>query len=251
MTQLLKPIIDVMTVCLNWFYGLTGNYGVAILLLTLAMRIIILPLTIYQMKSMKAMQELQGPTKELQKKYKDQPEKLNQEMMELYRKHGANPMAGCLPTLVQLPIFWALFGTLEQMNWAASPVFLGLHLNQANNIALGVFVGLVTLLQSLLGGLGGMGTPPQGAQGSQQKIMTYGMPLLFGYFAIKVQAGVGLYYVASTLFGFVQQAIYPGFGKRRAAIMAKGAAQVETGGEERKDDRGSSQPRPARARRKS
>lgn len=239
MSAFLKPITDLMFSVMQFFYGLTGNYGVAIILLTVAVRVIILPLTIYQMKSMKAMQELQGPMKELQKKYKDQPEKLNQEMMQLYRTHGANPAAGCLPMLVQMPIFWALFLMLESPQatqiFLKAPPFLWMHLNQPDQYyVLGILVGGVTLLQNLLGGIGGTGMP---VQGGQQKIMMWGMPILFGWIAVRFPAGIGLYYVTSTLFGVIQQGIYPGFGKRRAANLQKGAAQVETGGEKRKNNR--------------
>ena len=117
-----------MTVVLEWFYGLTGNYGWAIIALTLVVRIVILPLTVYQMKSMKRMQEVQPLMKELQEKYKDQPEKLNQEMMQLYREKKVNPFSGCLPLLIQMPFLYAIFAVLNAIN-LQDAMFLGFNLN--------------------------------------------------------------------------------------------------------------------------
>jgi len=94
-------------------YDITGNYGWAIVLLTIIIRILIFPLTFTGMKSMRAMQALQPKIKDLQKKYKDDKEQLNKELLALYKTAGANPISGCLPMLLQLPIFWALFRLLR------------------------------------------------------------------------------------------------------------------------------------------
>ena len=97
---------------LNWFYSLVGDYGVAIILLTIAMRIILIPLTIKQTKSMHEMQEIQPKLKALQDKYKNNKEKLQEETLKFYQENKVNPFGGCLPLLIQMPVFIALFKVL-------------------------------------------------------------------------------------------------------------------------------------------
>src|SRR5581483_6370975 len=93
--------------------GKNWSWVLAIVLLVIAMRILLFPLFVKQIKTQRAMQVLQPKMKELQAKYKHDREKLNQEMMKLYREHGANPLSGCLPLIVQMPVFFALFHTLN------------------------------------------------------------------------------------------------------------------------------------------
>jgi len=109
----LNYISKVFAIILNFFNGFTHNYALSIILLTIAFRIIVLPLSIKQTKSMVAMQRLQPQLKEIQKKYKDDREKQGQEMMKLYKENKVNPLGGCLPLLIQLPILFALFDVLH------------------------------------------------------------------------------------------------------------------------------------------
>ncbi|MEK7400480.1 MAG: membrane protein insertase YidC, partial [Candidatus Poribacteria bacterium] len=97
---------------LKWFYTFAGNYGVSIILLTLLLKIVTYPLTLKSMKSMKEMAKIQPQIQKLREKFKDDKEKLNKEMLILMRSHGYNPMAGCLPILIQMPIFFALYRVL-------------------------------------------------------------------------------------------------------------------------------------------
>jgi YidC/Oxa1 family membrane protein insertase len=98
---------------LAWLYQVIPNYGVAIILLTLAIRVVLLPLGIKQIRSMQAMQSVQPKVKALQQKYKGNRQKLNEEMMLLYKEHGVNPLSGCLPLLLQFPVLIALFAVLR------------------------------------------------------------------------------------------------------------------------------------------
>lgn len=98
---------------LMFFYGMTKNYGVAIILLTIAIKIVLQPLTNKQTKSMKEMQKIQPLIAELKKKYADDMQKMNEEVMKLYKEHGINPFGGCLPLLLQLPVLFALFTALR------------------------------------------------------------------------------------------------------------------------------------------
>lgn len=211
---ILKPMLAL----LERFVSMTGSYGLAIILLTVAVRILILPLTIYQTKAMKKMQEVQPVMKELQEKYKDDPEKLNQEMISLYREKGANPLAGCLPALIQMPLLFAVFVTLQNFDPGTLGVgvsFLWIDsLNSPDYILAGLSVASM-LLQTVLTGA---------ANDPNQKFMMLIMPLMIGYISFKMQAGVVLYWVVSTFFGITQQAIYPGYPRFRTGGGAKGEA---------------------------
>ena len=100
---------EVFSAALAGFYALVPSYGLAIIFLTIAVRVVLLPLSIKQTKSMREMQRIQPEMKKLQQKYKGDPQKLNEEMMALYKEHGVNPFGGCLPILLQFPVLIALF----------------------------------------------------------------------------------------------------------------------------------------------
>ena len=100
-------------VVMNCFYAHVGNYGVAIILLTVITKVLFFPLTVKSMTSMKAMQALQPQINALRSKYKSDPQRLQRETMELYRTHKVNPLGGCLPMVVQIPIFYALYVALS------------------------------------------------------------------------------------------------------------------------------------------
>lgn len=106
-------LLDGLGAILAFFYNVIPSYGVAIILLTVLVRVVLLPLTIKQTRSMQAMQSLQPKVKELQRKYKGNRQKLNEETMKLYKEHQVNPLGGCLPLLLQLPVFFALFSVLR------------------------------------------------------------------------------------------------------------------------------------------
>src|SRR5437899_12860629 len=105
MKHFAKPSLWLM----NWVYRHVHNYGAAIILLTVLSKVVFYPLTVWSMRSMKAMQTLQPQINALRSKYKSDPQRVQRETMELYRKHGVNPVGGCLPMLPQIPIFYALY----------------------------------------------------------------------------------------------------------------------------------------------
>ncbi len=200
---------------LEWLASVTGNYGVAIILLTLAVRVLILPLSIYQTKSMKRMQEVQPLMKEIQTKYKDNPEKMNQEMMNLYKTHGVNPFSGCLPLFIQMPFLYAVFVALR--SYPELPGFLWIEsLSSPDNLKILPILSVVFMLaQSYLGGTG---------TDQNQRFVMFLMPLFIGWISFNMPAGIVLYWVISTVFGLVQQAIYPGFPRLKGGSAAKGEA---------------------------
>lgn len=202
---LVQPMTQLIATFTEW----SGSYGIAIILMTVVVRIIILPLTIYQMKSMKKMQELQPRLRELQQKYREQPEKLNQEMMALYKSQGVNPFSGCLPMLIQLPILYALFAVFQAYT---PPAEIGTHFLWADLAAKDTPLAVLTVVSMLAQTyLSGVGNDPN------QKTMTWLMPIMFGWIAFTMpKSALVLYWVVSTILGLIQQAIYPGFPRFKA-----------------------------------
>ncbi len=107
-------LLNALGSSLAFFYDIIPEYGIAIILLTLAVSLLLFPLTLKQSRSMKSMQEIQPEVKRLQKEYKEDREELNKQLMELYKERGVNPAAGCLPMIVQMPIWFALYRVLWQ-----------------------------------------------------------------------------------------------------------------------------------------
>jgi YidC/Oxa1 family membrane protein insertase len=123
--QVWDAVVAFLNFLLQAIYGVVGNYGIAIILLTILVKVVLLPLTIKQTRSMIAMQKIQPEIKKLQEKYKDDKEKLSQEMMKFYKENKVNPLGGCLPLLLQLPIFFALFSVLRTYLLTPPTVIVG------------------------------------------------------------------------------------------------------------------------------
>ena len=231
-------ILDPMVNSLLWIYDLLGhNFGLAIIIFTALIRLVTLPLTLQQQRSTQKMQELQGSKawQEMQKKHKGDKQKLQEEQLKLYKEVGFNPLSGCLPTLIQLPIIFGLYGAVIRA-LATTPVqllelskhiydfipssiiplnsqFLYMNLGQPERLylpflpnigipVLTVLVVISTYFQNKL-----MTPPSADAQGAQMtKVMALYMPLLLGYFAYTLASGLALYFVASNLLAIVQYA---------------------------------------------
>jgi len=112
-SPLFKALLDGIGHVLAWIYGIVGNYGVSIIILTVLIRVILLPLGVKQIKSMQAMQAIQPKIKEIQKKYKTNKTKAQEETMKLYRESGVNPLGGCLPLLLQFPILISMYAVIR------------------------------------------------------------------------------------------------------------------------------------------
>jgi YidC/Oxa1 family membrane protein insertase len=231
-------IIEPMVNALLWIYSLVGNFGIAIILFTILIRLITHPLTASQVKSTAKMGELQKSKKwqEMQKKYKDDKNKLAQEQMALYKELGINPMGSCLPMLIQFPIIIGLYQAVTR-SMAASPFqlldlskliypfinasdliplkshFLWMNLGQPERLYLfGVGVPVLTILVVITTFLQSkMMTPPPANPNDQaaqmSKMMNLYMPLLMGYFAYTLASGLALYFVVGNLVGITQYAL--------------------------------------------
>ena len=112
-SPLFQTLLDAIGAVLAWIYGIVGNYGVSIIILTVVIRVILLPLGVKQIKSMQAMQAIQPKVKEIQKKYKTNKTKAQEETMKLYRESGVNPLGGCLPLLLQFPILISMYAVIR------------------------------------------------------------------------------------------------------------------------------------------
>jgi YidC/Oxa1 family membrane protein insertase len=189
---------------INSLYSLTKqvglpSYGIAIILMTIIIKLILYPLTVKQMKSMKKMQLLQPKLKEIQEKHKGDPQKAQVETLELYKKAGTNPFTGCLPLLIQMPIFIALFNTLKSFPFAEGSQFLWLTSLHAKDpqFILPILAGLSQFVQQRLS--------TTNMQDPTQKMMLYIMPVFFVWIASSVPAGLALYWVVFNLMGAIQQ----------------------------------------------
>jgi YidC/Oxa1 family membrane protein insertase len=205
----LGTLVGFVTNSLEWLYQVTlqigiPSYALAIVLLTVIIKILLYPLTYKQMKSMKVMQELQPKIKDLDKKYKNDPQKKQQAIMELYKEHGANPMSGCLPLLIQFPILIALFRGLQTFQPSNIDHYNFLWISDLSKadpsgIILPVLVGLSTFLQQYI-------TSPN-ASDSTQKTLLYVMPILFGFMTRSFPAGLAFYWIVFSVVGTIQQLI--------------------------------------------
>lgn len=197
-SKILMPIETALMSVLAGIYGAVGSYGVAIIILTVFVRIILLPFTIKQTRSMKVMQELQPEIKKIQEKHKDDKEKLNQELMKFYTENKFNPMGGCLPILVQIPIFIALYQMLLHNKALHGTSFLWLPNLSQNDpyYILAALTALTTYLSQKM-----VTADPQ----SQRFMMP--MTLLMGFIAINLPSGVLLYWVTTNIWTIAQQYI--------------------------------------------
>jgi YidC/Oxa1 family membrane protein insertase len=209
--------------------GIPYSFGFAIILFTLVIKLITLPLTFQQLRASRAMQEMQPELQKLQKKYKGDREKLSQAQMELYKEAGVNPLGGCLPTLIQLPVWFALYRAL--FNLANEGVLSGgffwiPSLAEPRNLswlwplppsvgwgtaAAFLVLPVLTVISQII--VQKMMTPPNpdSQQASMNQMMTL-MPLMFGFFALQVPQGLTLYWVTSNIFSLIQQYFVTGWG---------------------------------------
>jgi YidC/Oxa1 family membrane protein insertase len=189
-----------------WIYGIVGNYGAAIILLTVGIRIVLFPLMHTSTVSMRKMAKVQPRVKEIQAKYKKKKDpqarsKMSQETMALYKEEGVNPMAGCLPVLVQLPILWALYQLfLHAIELRHAPFMLWITDLSAKD-PLYVTPVLMTATMWLQQKLA-----PQAGDPQQQRIMRM-LPLIFGIMFLQFPSGLVLYWLTNNVISILQQEI--------------------------------------------
>ncbi len=239
-TFILSPMVNVLI----WIYNVIfHNFGLAIIIFTIVIRLITYPLTAQQLKSQQKMQELQGSKKwqEIQKKYKDDKEKLAQEQMKIYKEMGINPLGSCLPLIIQFPIMIGLYQSIT-LAMASAPIQL---LNLSRNLysfipasqliplnskflwmnlglpeiaspnaliimgfavpIMTIIVVLTTYLQSKL--MTPVQANPGDQSGQMSKMMNLYMPVLMGWIAYSLASGLALYFIISNILGIAQYAL--------------------------------------------
>ncbi len=192
-----KPLLKV----LNFLYSIVGNYGVAIMILTFFIRILFYPLSFKSYKSMKEMAKLQPKLKELQLKYKGKPDLLNKATMELYKKHKVNPFGGCLPVIIQIPVFLALYNVLlNAIELRGAPFVWWITDLSAKDpyYILPIIMGLTMFIQQKL--------TPSTMDPKQQKIMMF-MPLIFTVMFLSFPSGLVIYWTTNNILTLLQQFI--------------------------------------------
>lgn len=182
--------------------SLVSNWGVALILLTLLVRALVLPVNIMSYKQMKVMAKIQPQIKSLRERYKDDAQKLNQEMLNLMKENKANPLGGCLPMLLQIPIFFALYQVIGQSIelYKAPFIFWIQDLSLKDPFyVLPVLMGVTMFVQQKI--------TPSNMDPAQQKVMMF-MPILFSFMMLSLPSGLTLYIFISSVFGVLQQVYF-------------------------------------------
>ncbi|TGB01277.1 YidC family membrane integrase SpoIIIJ [Halobacillus salinus] len=196
-------IVFPLSKTLLFFADLTGgSYGLAIILVTIIIRVLLLPLNVKQLKSSKAMQDIQPELKELREKYSSKDaqtqQKLQQETMQLFQKNGVNPLAGCLPIVVQMPILIGFYHAIMRTTEIQTHDFLWLQLGTSDPF-LAILTAATTFLQQKLMMAGGAAQ-----QNPQMQMMLYIMPLMIGTFAFFFPSALALYWIVGNLVMILQ-----------------------------------------------
>lgn len=195
-TFISKPLFALLA----FLHGIFGNWGWAIVAMTITVRLVLYPLTYKGMVSMNKLKELAPKVKELQKKYADDKQKLNTHMMELYKKNGANPMGGCLPIVLQIPVFFAVYRVLQNaIELKGAPWIFWVQDLAIKDpyFILPVAMGITMFLHQRI-------TPTTFTDPMQEKIMKF-LPLIFTFFFVTFPAGLTLYWFTNNVASIVQQ----------------------------------------------
>jgi YidC/Oxa1 family membrane protein insertase len=226
-TILLNPMLNFLVLMSKYFLG---SFGIAIIVLTIIIRLLMFPLTMRQLQSSKAMQALQPKMKELQKKYAKDQQKLNQEVMKLYKEEGVNPLGCALPMLLQFPIWLALYQSVIQALAYTPENLLGLskqlysseiirsalplnhHFLWLNLTNGDIFIAILTVASMWV--LQKMSTQPttDPQQQSMNRIMLWVLPLVFGFFSLTLPSGLSVYWVVSNIISVILQYRVTGWG---------------------------------------
>ncbi len=226
--RFIGPIAQLMLSLLQGFYQIVPNYGVAIILLTLVVKLLTLPLYHKQMSSMKKMQALQPQINALREQYKDDPQKQQKEQMELFRKHKVNPLAGCLPFIIILPIFISLYATFNLAVELRGAPFLG-WINDLSSpdrafyVPIGTWIlpiNILPIAYSVMMLINMNQNKMEGPNAAAMRIM----PFIFIFFFWSIASGVILYFVVNILIDVVQRRIMDKFQKDEPALTPKPAS---------------------------
>jgi YidC/Oxa1 family membrane protein insertase len=199
---------------LHWFERFFHSWGLAIILLTVTVKTVLLPLTVKSMQSMAEMRKLQPEIEKLREKHKGDKEQLNLAVMKMYQEHKVNPLGGCLPMLLQMPVFFALWGALQTSVELYREPFLWIQDLSIHDpiYVLPLVMGVSMFAMQKLS--------PQPADNTQAKMLLYFMPIFFTLFMFQLPAGLALYSVVNNLLSIAQQQVL---------LRRTGVAATQTG----------------------
>lgn len=213
----MQYIVQFLSSVIDYIGNATGNYGLAVMGLTVAVRLVMLPFTIMQARSTQALNVMKPEMDKINKKYKDDPERLNMELMELYRKHKVNPASSCIMIAIQFPILMAMIQALGFNEALKGASFLGLKLGESGGLPVAAVAAITTYVSVKLSPtMGG------GQAGQSQNVMLIAMVGLMLFFAWKYDVAVSLYIVTANLLGLVERYLVP-----RPEITPEGAGRRE------------------------
>ncbi|MDP9727902.1 YidC/Oxa1 family membrane protein insertase [Alicyclobacillus tolerans] len=189
-------ILKFVSSVLDFFAKHAGGYGISLLIVTFIVRLIIFPLMINQLRSMRKMQELQPQMQKIRSQFKGDNKRIQEETMKLYQTAGVNPLGGCFPLLLQLPIIYALYGAIYGSRQLHEAVFLGVHLGQPDpNYIFPILAALTQLLSTWLTMRG---------QPTQQKAMLFVTPIMVLFIGLRLPSGLALYWIYTNIFTSIQ-----------------------------------------------
>jgi len=207
MQDMLGPLVDASDAILKFWEGLVGSWGLAIILMTFTIRLAILPLTFKGVKSMQRLQQLQPEMKRLQERYKDDKQRMNQELMRFYQEQKVNPLGSCLPLLLQIPFFMALFVLLQDDQFKADIAgderFLFIP-NLAEGLTGNIPVLAIMVVLYIGTQLASTAVTAISADPTQRKIM-FALPFVFTIFIINFPAGLLVYWITTNTWTIGQQ----------------------------------------------
>lgn len=225
MQYLREFLLGFYNIVFNAIDGLVGNdnwsYGLAIITFTIIVRLLLLPLNIKQTKSQAKMQLIQPELQKIQAKYKNDPQKSQEEIMKLYKEHGANPMSGCLPLLIQMPILFAMYYVYSNLKGIGGVSFLWLKdLSKPDQwYILPILSTVTTYISSLM-----IAPKTDSPQAKQMSTMNTGMAIFMGFMSINFQSALVLYWVTNNLIQMSQTLIM-----KKMGLMGKPADKENDG----------------------
>jgi YidC/Oxa1 family membrane protein insertase len=252
---ILSPIEDVLTEVLEWLHTSIGlSWAWAVVVLTAVVRIVIVPLTIKQIRSMQRLQQYAPELKALQQKYKNDRQRLNEEVMKFYREHKVNPAASCLPILPQIPIFISLFYVLRDFEKEVFPRFPDSDLGFLNGIVPNItenvnehWSGWMLLVVYVASQLLSLILSTTSVQSKMQRYLLLALPFIFIPFIIRFPVGLMVYWVTTNLWTVGQGAITRRLYPRPSLELPKRTSRTpRRGGPEPSGDGAAGKPRPTK-----
>ncbi|TPW16999.1 MAG: protein translocase subunit yidC [bacterium] len=220
--KIILPVAQLLLWALNAGYKLIPNYGIVIILLSGLTRLLFYPLTKVSMQSMRAMQEIQPEMERLRKKYEKDPQELNKRVFALYREHKVNPVSGCLPLLLQMPVFFALYSVLANSVELRQAPFVAWITDLSAPDTLMTIGGFAIHVLPVLMSLSMFWQQKLTPSDPRQAPVMLLMPFMMLFFFYKVPSGLTLYWTVTNLFSVAQQYQMNRENKARAALVKTG-----------------------------